>query len=103
MPLVIVDLRTDYLPGPDFAHAEVTLARAEAGERRHTQYSITPVGAGTDFTAGARIAEFDEVDGNHPYALVVKLLDAHGRTVDFVVMRVDVRDSALAVTSLIVR
>ncbi|MGI9628627.1 MAG: hypothetical protein ACR2QM_17465 [Longimicrobiales bacterium] len=103
MPLLAVDLRTDYLPGTDFGHAEVIVARAEAGQRRYTQYFLHTASSGTDYSASARIAEFAQVDDDHPYSLVVKLLDSRGRTVDFRVLRVDVRDRDLVVTSLIAR
>ncbi len=69
---LVVDLRTDYLPGVEFTSADVVLDDG------------VPIGVaaaeGLDFASGRRVAEYDDVPlGDHE--LVVSLLSADGSTV----------------------
>jgi hypothetical protein len=74
---VVVDLRTDYVPGGDFFAVRSVLARADAASGDDAVDSEDrPAFASDDFIAGRRVGELDAPPGS--YVLVVSLLDRLG-------------------------
>jgi hypothetical protein len=88
MARLLIDLRTDYLPGVDFAWVAVTAYMWSDPSHNHVQ--VTPVSTAADTRGGVRIAEFPHVqEGSHH--VLVKLVDDRGRGVDMRSTRVDLR------------
>lgn len=99
MPLLIVDLKTNYIPGEDFQYIDSFLV--SQGDSRDTYFWQDSVRSDDDFIAGARIAEWPELDRGS-YLMVTRILDDHGRAVDQRRMIVDLREN-LGVTVLMSR
>jgi hypothetical protein len=99
MPLLIVDLKTDYSPGTDFQYIDSFLVNQH--DQRDTYFWQDAVRADDDFVAGARVSEWPDLDRGS-YLMVTRIVDAHGRVVDQRRMIVDLREN-LGVTVLMSR
>jgi hypothetical protein len=99
MPLLLVDLKTNYNPGSDFHHIDTFLVNQR--DQRDTYFWQDSVRGGDDFVVGARVAEWPDLDRGS-YLLVTRLVDDHGRAVDQRRMIVDLREN-LSVAVLISR
>lgn len=77
--LLIVDLVTDYAPGVEFTGVRTRVAPF-ADPTTDFRIRSVPAFAGTDYIAGARIGEFDDLPGGE-YRVSVDLLDADGAVV----------------------
>lgn len=74
---IVVDLRTDFVPGVEFVAVETRAAPADDGElasRRSTALG------GDDYLDGMRVAEWDAV-ASGTYDVTASLLDASGQVV----------------------
>jgi hypothetical protein len=98
-PAVLVDLRTDYVPGIEFDSVEVGLTPAGAA----TEMSITSGAAmGDDFLVGRRVAEYPGELPHGPALLRVRLLSPERALVAERRVRLDIQ-GALGVTVAITR
>lgn len=75
--LLVVDVRTDYVPVEDFAGVRTRLAPWPTPG--FEQFQGRPAYSTTDFVAGSRAAEFDVPNGT--YLVTVDLLDGDGGVV----------------------
>ena len=89
MPLLLIDLRTDFRPGEDFTYIETHLVKRD--DSRKSYYWNASAGA-VDYEAGARIAEFPRLE-NGDYLVVVKLLDRFARGVALRKVLLDLREN----------
>jgi hypothetical protein len=90
---IIIDVRTDYVPGLEF---DVATAVLDGGPER-----VSDAVVGDDFAGGVRLAEYDEIaSGNHE--LVVDLVDSAGEVLAQRRVRVEVVED-IAMTVVITR
>lgn len=91
---LIVDLKTNYLPGTEFISTQ-TLVDGGLSQ-------TFPAYTTDDFVSGERVAEY-ELAENRVYRVTVNLLKPDGSILDSRAVLVDFRDVALAITVLISR
>ncbi len=100
--VLAVDLRTDYVPGVEFASVRVELRKAvpDAGGGRRVIQDV-PVRLGDDFGKGKRLTDFPLSEGG-TYALSATLLQLDGEEVASRSVRIQVR-SGRTVTIVVTR
>ena len=97
---VLIDLRTDYVPGAEFGEIETAFTRPGSTAELRTSRSAA---SGDDFVEGVRVAEFTEATAPGVSTVRVRLRGLDGTLVSERTVRFDSSEEAAGVTVVITR